>query len=170
MARSTNFLFSLFSILALAAAPSLTHAQTPSAGQDCLHLAAAKIDWSDQTVSTKHRKIWLETCRQAYAANADDPRIKLALAGALQNRAESVPLLRAAAVQNDTEAMLAFFNDFNSFDRNLNRPDLIPRAEAEKVLRGAAEKGDREAICGWPRFFGAAARSSMTWPNRGAGV
>ena len=148
MARSNPFLLSLLPILVLIAVPALAHAQSPSAsiGQECQRLAAAKIDWSDQTVSTKHRKTWLETCRQAYAANADDPRIKLALAGALQNRAESVPLLRAAAAQNDTEAMLALFNDFNSFDRNLNRPDLIPRAEAEKALRGAAERGDREAI------------------------
>ena len=148
MARPIHILLSVLPLVGQAIAPCTAHAQTSAAAisQDCLRLTVAKIDWSDQNVSTKHRKTWLETCRQAYATNSDDPRIKLAFAGAMQNRTDSVPLLRAAAAQNNTEAMLALFNDFNSFDRNLHRPDLIPRAEAEKALRGAAELGDREAI------------------------
>jgi TPR repeat protein len=123
-------------------------AQTPTASvaQDCLRLTATKIDWSDHAVADKHRKLWLETCEQAYAQNGDDPHIKVALARAVSDRTKSVPLLRAAIAQNDTEAMLLLFNDFNSFDRSLNRPDLIPRAEAEKALRRAAELGNPDAI------------------------
>ena len=143
-------LFLLF--LALTAAQVMAagtaHAQpaaTPLASE-CLRLHAAKIDWSNSDAADKHRKIWLDTCRQAYAENDDDPRIKIALARAIRDRADSVPLLRAAVAQGDTEAMLLLFNDFNSFDRNLNRPDVISRAEAEQALRRAAELGNAEAI------------------------
>ena len=89
---------------------------------------------------------WLAACRQAYATNGDDPHIKVALAQAMSDRTEFIPLLRAAIAQNDTEAMLLFFNDYNSFDRNPGRPDLIPRIEAERALRRAAELGNAEAI------------------------
>jgi TPR repeat protein len=140
MARS--FFALVFFCVSAAAAP----AQTPAASAECLRLNAAKVDWSDQEASAKHRVIALETCRQAYAASGDNPKIKIALARWVKSREESIPLLRSAIAQNDTEAMLALFNDFNSFDRRLGRPDLIPRAEAEQALRRAAELGNAEAI------------------------
>ena len=123
-------------------------AQAPAASvaNDCLRLSAAKIDWGDRDVADKHRKLWLETCKQAYAQNGDDPHIKVALAGAMTDRNEFIPLLRSAIAQNDTEAMLLLFNDYNSFDRHLDRPDLIPRAEAEQALRRAAELGNPDAM------------------------
>ena len=135
-------------VVAQAIPPCAAHAQSaaPTVSKECLRLNAARVDWGNREASEKHRKIWLDTCRQAYAQNGDDPQIKLALARAISDRAESVPLLRAAAAQNDTEAMLLLFNDYNSFDRNPNRPDLIPRAEAEQALRRAAELGHPEAI------------------------
>ena len=64
----------------------------------------------------------------------------------MKGRDEFIPLLRAAIAQGDTEAMLALFNDFNSWDRHLGRPDLIPRAEAEGAFRRAAELGNPDAI------------------------
>ena len=146
MARPPIALFLLCLSAAPVAAPAQAQAPAASSVQECLRLNAAKIDWSDQAVADKHRKIWLETCQQAYAPNGDDPHIKVALARAMRNRTEFIPLLRAAIAQNDTEAMLLLFNDYNSFDRNLNRPDLIPRAEAEQALRRAAELGNAEAI------------------------
>ena len=123
-------------------------AQAPAASvvNDCLRLSAAKIDWGDRDVADKHRKLWLETCKQAYAQNGDDPHIKVALAGAMTDRNEFIPLLRSAIAQNDTEAMLLLFNDYNSFDRHLDRPDLIPRAEAEQALRRAAQLGNPDAM------------------------
>lgn len=144
MARS---FFALF-LFCVGAAATPAQAQTPaaSAAQECLRLNAAKVDWSDQQASAKHRAISLETCRQAYAANGNDPHVKVALARWVKSREESIPLLRSAIAQNDTEAMLALFNDFNSWDRHLDRPDLIPRAEAEQALRRAAELGNSDAI------------------------
>jgi TPR repeat protein len=143
---------SLFACLAVTVTQSVAavsaHAQSPAAliTTECLRLNAAKVDWSNSEAADNHRKIWLDSCRQAYAGSGSDPKIKIALARALRDRTESVPLLRAAVAQDDTEAMLLLFNDFNSFDRNPNRPDLIPRAEAEKALRRAAELGNAEAI------------------------
>jgi len=138
----------LIAIAFLCAAAVQTFAQTPAptAAQECLRLKALEIDWGDRENAAKHRKLWLDTCRQAYAANSDDPKIKIALAGAMTERPEFIPLLRAAIAQGDTEAMLLLFNDYNSFDQNPGRPDLIPRAEAEQALRRAAELGDAEAI------------------------
>jgi TPR repeat protein len=132
--------------LSAAGAPAQAQTPAPTIAQDCLRLAATKIDWSEREVADKHRKTWLDTCRQAYAQNGDDPHIKVALVQAMRERTEFIPLLRAAIAQNDTEAMLLLFNDFNSFDRNAGRPDLIPRAEAERALRRAAELGNAEAI------------------------
>jgi TPR repeat protein len=129
-----------------AARPALAQAPAASIADDCLRLNATKIDWSDHAVADKHRKVWLETCKQAYAENSDDPHIKVALAQAMTDRNEFIPLLRSAIAQNDTEAMLLLFNNFNSFDRHLDTPDLIPRAEAEKALRRAAELGNPEAM------------------------
>jgi TPR repeat protein len=135
-----------FVFLCLGAAHAAAQAPAASVVQECLRLKALKIDWGDRENAAKHRKLWLDTCRQAYATNGDDPHIKVALAGAMTERTEFIPLLRAAIAQDDTEAMLVLFNDFNSFDQNPGRPDLIPRAEAEKALRRAAELGNADAI------------------------
>jgi TPR repeat protein len=141
--------FLAFVFLCLGAAAPAARAQAQSSAspivQECLRLKALKIDWGDRENAAKHRKLWLDTCRQAYATNGDDPKIKVALADAMTERTEFIPLLRAAIAQDDTEAMLLLFNDYNSFDRNPGRPDLIPRAEAEKALRRAAELGNADA-------------------------
>jgi TPR repeat protein len=142
----TRPLIALF-LLGLSAAHAAAQAPaTPPVVKECLRLKALKIDWGDRENADKHRKLWLETCRQAYATNGDDPHIKVALADAMTERTEFIPLLRAAIAQDDTEAMLLLFNDHNSFDGHPGRPDLIPRAEAEKALRRAAELGNADAI------------------------
>ena len=147
MTRPIHILLSLLPIVAQAIAPNAVYAQTPT--QDCLRLTAAPFDRSNQAAFDKMLKTWVEICHQAVAANPADTRFKVALSKALwhkDGRPASLGPLREAAAQNDTEALLAIFNDFNSFDRNANRPDLIPRAEAEKALRRAAELGNAEAI------------------------
>ena len=142
-----RWIFALF-LFCVGAAVTPAHAQPTAASvaQECLRLNAAEVDWSNQEASAKHRVIALETCRQAYAANGDDPKIKIALARWVKSREESIPLLHSAIAQNDTEAMLALFNDFNSWDRHLDRPDLIQRAEAEQALRRAAELGNPDVV------------------------
>src|SRR5262245_22665778 len=126
-----------------------TQAPIASIAQECVAVTAAKVDWSDHNVAEKHRKLRVERCWQAYAEKCDDPHLKVALAGALRReggRPEAIALPRAEITQNDTEAVLHLLNDFNSFDRNPNKPDLIPRAEADQALRRAAELGNPDAI------------------------
>jgi hypothetical protein len=69
----------LFSVLLLlcwcAADPARAQAPASSVVNDCLRLSAAKIEWGDRDVADKHRKLWLETCKQAYAQHGDDPHI-----------------------------------------------------------------------------------------------
>jgi TPR repeat protein len=151
MTRAIFALLLLLPLVTQALLPGAAYAQpTPAAiGQECLRLAAVPLDRSNQAAYDKTLMTWAETCQQAVSANAGDTRLKVALSQALwhkDGRAASLGPLREAAAQNDTEAMLEIFNDFNSFDRHLNRPDLIPRAEAEKALRRAAELGNPKAI------------------------
>jgi hypothetical protein len=101
MVRSVFALF-LFCVGAVhAATPAYSQAPAASIAQECLRLNTAEVDWSDQQASARHRVIALETCRQAYAANGDDPKIKIALARWVKSREESIPLLRSAIAQND---------------------------------------------------------------------
>jgi len=82
-------------------------------------------------------RTWLQTCQQALPANPNDPRVKLALSLAVRvvtgKREEAVTLMRSAAEQDDPEAWLALYEEHQSFNRRLDRPQTITRAEAEKV-------------------------------------
>src|SRR5262249_10574161 len=149
--ESRPFLACLLLLAGQTITPGAAQTQAPAATnvQECLALVAAKVDWSDHNVAERHRKLRLDTCRQAYAENGDDSRIKVALAGAPRGgggRPGGIALLRAAVAQKDNQAMLDLFDDVKSFARDLNEPDLIPRAEAEQALRRAAELGNPEAI------------------------
>lgn len=83
-------------------------------------------------------------------ANPNDPSVKLALSLAVRvatgKREEAVALMRSAAEQDDPEAWLALYEEYRSFNRRLDRPQAITRAEAEKALRRAAELGYPDAM------------------------
>jgi TPR repeat protein len=95
-------------------------------------------------------RTWLQTCQQALAANPNDPRVKLALSLAVRvvagKREEAVTLMRSAAEQDDPEAWLALYEEHRSFNRRLDRPQTITRAEAEEALHRAAELGYADAM------------------------
>jgi hypothetical protein len=96
------FLACLLLLAGQALTPGAAQTQAPAAtnAQECLALAAAKVDWSDRNVADKHRKLQLDTCRQAYAENGDDPRIKVALATALRGVGDR-PGVHCAAARGD---------------------------------------------------------------------
>ena len=79
------------------------------------------------------------------AEDATDPRIKVAWAQALSadgKKAEAVAQFRAAAAQNHAEANYELYETHKSYDRgDVNKTPLVPRAEAERSLRKAAEHG-----------------------------
>ena len=146
--------FFLFCFCFAVAQPTRLEAQAPAASgaNDCLRLSATKIDWGDRDVADKHRKLWLETCKQAYAQNGDDPHIKVALAGAMTDRNEFIPLLRSAIAQNDTEAMLLLFNDYNSFDRHLTGRTLSRAPRPSRRCAALPSSAIPMRCSGSPRF------------------
>ena len=120
-----------------------------SLSADCFRLTEAPLDRDNDKTLRKQLDTWLETCRQASDADPTNTHLKVALSRAYWHavdREASLLPLREAIAQGDTQAMLNLFNDFNSFDRHLGKPDLIPRAEAEQALRRAAELGNPDAI------------------------
>jgi len=143
----TRLLLGILCVTAvLAVAPRVSQAQSADA---CLKLAQLPLNRNDEAALRKQLDTWVETCRQASAEAPADTRIKIVLAKALwhaQGRPASLPPLREAIAQGDTDAMLELFNDYNSFDGHLDRPDVIPRAEAVEALRRAAELGNTDAI------------------------
>jgi len=58
-----------FVFLCLGAAHATAQAPASPVVQECLRLKALEIDWGDREKADKHRKLWLDTCRQAYATN-----------------------------------------------------------------------------------------------------
>ena len=123
-------------------------AATPASGsaRNCLQLGAGPWDIGNETAFRKRLQAWLDACKQATAENTGDPQLKVALARALSadsKRAEAVALLRAAAAQNDAEANYELYETHKSYDRgDVNKIPLVPRAEAERSLRKAAELGN----------------------------
>ena len=133
-------------LAALLAAPQPSRAQSADA---CLRLAREPLNRDNEAALRKQLDTWVETCRQASETNPADTRLKIVLSKALwhaQGRPASLPPLREAIARGDTNAMLALFNDYNSFDGHLGRPDVIPRTEAVAALRRAAELGNTDAI------------------------
>src|SRR5664279_1883151 len=97
----TRAIFELISLLPMVQAllTDAAYAQpAPAAvGQECLRLAAATLDRSNQEAYDKTLTAWVETCQQAVAANPSDMRFKVALSQGLwhkDGRAASLGPLR----------------------------------------------------------------------------
>lgn len=133
-----------------AAAASTSSPPAPKAA--CLALMENPPDISlDRQAFERGIKSWVETCRQAVAAEGADPNVMLALARALSadgQRAEAVSVWRAAAAhEGNAEAYYQLYETHRSFDRgDVSRAALVTRAEAEAALRRAADIGHRDAM------------------------
>jgi TPR repeat protein len=141
----------LASLALCAVVPASAYAQSnaASAAQACYRETDAPRDACWDPPDCKGLKTWLETCQQALAANPNDPRVKMALSRALsvaRRNDEAVALMRSAAAQDDAAALLALYWEYQSFNRRLDRPQTVTRAEAEKALRRAAELGHPDAV------------------------
>ena len=80
----------------------------------------------------------------AFAAEPDNLQFKVAVARAMPHaqRAEKLALLREAAAQGDAEANYEIYESHKSWDRgDLDKAPMVPRAEADRALRKAAELG-----------------------------
>ena len=115
-------------------------------GRECLRITGVDFpgDWDAQW---RARRAWVETCRQALAAEPDDKRIKKALGSAFAANgmhAESIAIWRKLG---DAHSMYKIYDVYKSYYRSTTRkPQLVKRAEAEQALRKSAELGKPYAI------------------------
>ena len=80
----------------------------------------------------------------AFAAHPENPHFKVAVARAMphEQKAEAIALLREAAAQGDAEAYYEIYEHHKSWDRgDLDKMQLVTRAEADRALHKAAELG-----------------------------
>jgi TPR repeat protein len=115
-----------------------------TAGQTCLRLSENPTDYISSEQMARRTAARLASCKQAFAAEPDNMHLKVAVARAMpiEQRAESVALLREAAARNDAEAWYEIYESHKSWDRgNLDKVPVVPRAEADRALHRAAELG-----------------------------
>ena len=115
-----------------------------SAAQTCLRLSENPTDYISGEAMARRTETRLASCQQAFAAEPDNTHLKVAVARAMpiEQRAESVALLREAAAQNDAEAYYEIYESHKSWDRgDLRKVPVVPRAEADRALHRAAELG-----------------------------
>lgn len=134
-------------MIALANRP--VHLPPPkSPAEECQRTNDGPFDqgWDEQA---RLRKRWIEVCRQAATSAPADPHIKHMLARALTadgQHEEAIVLWRELAAQNDAGAAFEIYDLYKSYYRSdVNKPQLVKRAEAEAGLRKAAELGDSYA-------------------------
>lgn len=112
--------------------------------RECLRIDAGPIDGFGDA-GERARKSWADTCRQALTNDAGDVHVKAATARALMSigeRAEAIKLYREMSAQNDASAYFQIYDEYKSYERSdVNKPQIVKRAEAEQALRKAAELG-----------------------------
>ncbi len=116
------------------------------AARECLRITGVDFpgDWDARA---RARKAWVETCRQALAAEPGDKRIKKALGRAYAANGmheESIAIWRD---MGDANSLYEIYDVYKSYYRSdVNKPQLVKRAEAEQALRKSAELGNTYAI------------------------
>jgi lipoprotein NlpI len=147
--RPVLFAWLFLGPVAAVLSPGAAQAQSATA-KECLRIDATPADQIPWDEHERVYKQWVEVCRQAMKTDADNIRIKKATArayGATGQRAEEIVLLREMAAQGDAGSYLAIYDMYKSYYRSdVDKPQLVKRAEAEQSLRKAAELGHRFAI------------------------
>ena len=121
--------------------PPLTVA---SAGETCLRLSENAREYLSQEATRRRQELRRASCEMAFAAEPDNLQFKVRVARALphEQRAEELALLREAAAQGSAEANYEIYESHKSWDRgDLDKVPMVPRAEADRALRKAAELG-----------------------------
>jgi TPR repeat protein len=127
-----------------AAVPSEPPLTVASAGETCLRLSENPREYLSSEAMRRRQELRRASCDMAFAAEPDNLQFKVAVARAMPHaqRAESLDLLREAAAQGSAEANYELYESHESWDRgDLDKPPMVPRAEAERALRKAADLG-----------------------------
>lgn len=133
-------------------AATLTTPVTPGERRgECLRLDSEPPGYAtlDTDEFRRQLKRWQDICAEAHAADPSEAGIAMSLAHVLMargERASAVPLFRRFAAQDNVKALTALYEYYKSWDRDVARPRLVTRAEAEAALRRAAELGDPDAM------------------------
>ncbi len=115
-------------------------------GRDCLQITGVDFpgDWDAQW---RARRAWVETCREALAAEPDDKRIKKALGRSFAANGMHAELIALWREMGDADLLYEIYDVYKSYYRTTARkPQLVKRAEAEQALRQSAELGNTYAI------------------------
>jgi TPR repeat protein len=115
-----------------------------TAGETCLRLSENPSDYLSQDALNRRYELRNASCKMAFAAHPDNVHYKVAVARAMPiaQRSEQLGLLREAAAQDDAETYYEIYESHKSWDQgDLDKPQLVTRAEADRALRKAAELG-----------------------------
>lgn len=113
-----------------------------AAGETCLRLSQNSKEYLSGEAARQRQELRRTSCDMAFAAEPDNLHFKVAVARAMPHaqRAESLALLREAAAQGDAEANYEIYESHKSWDRgDPDQAPMVPRAEADRALRRAAE-------------------------------
>jgi TPR repeat protein len=117
-----------------------------AAARECIRVDGLRYGPEGNTYEEREqgRKAWLAACREAVATDSGDKlkRILARALGSLGMREEEVPLLRELAERGDGSAAYEIYDTYKSYYRSdVNKPQVVKRAEAEAMLRKSAELG-----------------------------
>lgn len=124
--------------------PSSEPLSTETAGEACLRLSENPSDYLSQEALNSRYELRSASCKMAFAAEPGNVHYKVAVARAMPiaQRSEQLSMLREAAAQDDAEAYYQIYESHKSWDQgDLDKPQLVTRAEADRALRKAAELG-----------------------------
>jgi len=115
-----------------------------NAGELCRSLEQDPREYVGDDMLRRRWELRRQSCNMAYAAHPDDLYFKVQ-AGRwmpLEQKAEAIKLWREAAAQGSAEAYHQIYEYHRSWDRgDLDKAQLVTRAEAAEALRKAAELG-----------------------------
>jgi TPR repeat protein len=117
---------------------------TENAAELCRSLFEEPKEYIDGDAKRRRWDLRAESCRKAYDADPTNLELKVAVARNLPyaQKAEAIAMLREAASQGSAAAYYEIYEHHRSWDRgDLDKPQLVTRAEAAEALRKAAELG-----------------------------
>jgi TPR repeat protein len=120
-----------------------------NAAELCQSLFEEPKEYMDGDAKRRRWDLRAESCNKAFDADPTNLELKVAVARNLPyaQKAEAVAMLRQAASQGSAEAYYHIYDHHRTWDRgDLDKTQLVTRAEAAQALQKAAELGHLSAM------------------------
>lgn len=120
-----------------------------NAAELCRSLFEEPKEYMDGDARRRRWDLRAESCKKAYDADPLNLELKVAVARNLPyaQKTEAIAMLREAAAQGSAAAYYEIYEHHRSWDRgDLDKPQLVTRAEAAEALRKAAGLGHLPAM------------------------